>query len=201
MSEGAIFQQEEQGMMVYPGASRWRRFLFRLPILAWRLGMGSFVQSTFIILTTIGRKSGQPRRTALEFTFQNGSFYLASGWGKRANWYQNAIAHPYVTLQHNKMGVFHGHVVEIDDEDEIRMMYGYLENSPMWKSYMKSWGIAPNLDDFLAKKERLALLRIDPTSEATPPPQKADLAWVWLPFALILLFINPMTRRIDENSE
>ena len=43
------------------------KWTFRLPILFHRLGLGLIVGRLFMILTTIGRKSGLPRHSAIEF--------------------------------------------------------------------------------------------------------------------------------------
>lgn len=50
----------------YPSHSALRS-LFRLPILLYRLGLEPLVGWGFMILTTTGRKSGLPRRTAIEY--------------------------------------------------------------------------------------------------------------------------------------
>lgn len=43
------------------------KLLFKTPILLYRLGLGVLVGRLFMVMTTTGRKSGQPRRTAIEF--------------------------------------------------------------------------------------------------------------------------------------
>jgi hypothetical protein len=51
--------------MPYPkGLLKW---LFKTPTLLYRLGLGVFVGRLFMVMTTIGRKSGQARRTPIEF--------------------------------------------------------------------------------------------------------------------------------------
>lgn len=42
------------------------KLLFKSPILLYRLGLGLFVGRLFMVLTTIGRKSGKPRRTGCD---------------------------------------------------------------------------------------------------------------------------------------
>ena len=40
---------------------------YRFPVLLYRLGLGRLAGRLFMILTTTGRSSGLPRRTAIEF--------------------------------------------------------------------------------------------------------------------------------------
>jgi deazaflavin-dependent oxidoreductase (nitroreductase family) len=52
-----------------------------------------------ILLTTLGRKSGLPRTTPLQYEEVNGSYYIASARGIEADWYKNILANPSVHVQ------------------------------------------------------------------------------------------------------
>ena len=52
-----------------------------------------------LLLTTIGRKSGQPRVTPLQFEEVGGDFYIASARGQQADWFKNIQANPQVHVQ------------------------------------------------------------------------------------------------------
>ena len=52
-----------------------------------------------LLLTTIGRKSGQPRLTPLQFEEVNGAIYIASARGREADWFKNILANPNVHVQ------------------------------------------------------------------------------------------------------
>lgn len=43
------------------------KYLYKTPILLYRMGLGPVIGRLFMIITTTGRKSGLPRRTAIEF--------------------------------------------------------------------------------------------------------------------------------------
>jgi deazaflavin-dependent oxidoreductase (nitroreductase family) len=78
------------------------RLGFRLPIYLYRIGMGGLLGTRFLMLTHIGRKSGQERQTVLEvvrFDKVNNSFIVAVGFGTQSDWYQNIKANPKVTVQ------------------------------------------------------------------------------------------------------
>jgi deazaflavin-dependent oxidoreductase (nitroreductase family) len=55
-----------------------------------------------LLLTTTGRKSGQPRLTPLQFEQVDGDLYIASARGQRADWFKNILADPNVHVQLGK---------------------------------------------------------------------------------------------------
>lgn len=50
-------------------------------------------------LTTIGRRTGQPRTTCVSFMPYDGRYVIFSGWGVTSQWYRNLLAHPEVQVQ------------------------------------------------------------------------------------------------------
>lgn len=52
-----------------------------------------------MILTTIGRKSGLPRQTPLQYEEVDGDYYIASARGSDADWFKNICANPKVHVQ------------------------------------------------------------------------------------------------------
>jgi deazaflavin-dependent oxidoreductase (nitroreductase family) len=52
-----------------------------------------------MILTTIGRKSGLPRQTPLQYEEVDGDYYIASARGSEADWFKNIVANPKVRVQ------------------------------------------------------------------------------------------------------
>ena len=73
----------------YP-SGRVTQIVYKTPIWLYRLGWGPLVGRLFMILTTTGRKSGLPRRTALEFHQHHGRKYVMVGW-TAVDWYKNII--------------------------------------------------------------------------------------------------------------
>jgi F420H(2)-dependent quinone reductase len=55
-----------------------------------------------LLLTTIGRKSGLPRVTPLQYEEIEGVYYLGSARGAQADWYRNILANPQVQIQIRK---------------------------------------------------------------------------------------------------
>jgi len=176
------FDQHGSGWMAYPGPGSLLRAFYKFPLLLHRLGLGPILFRLFrmLVLTTRGRKSGRPRHTMLEHTWHNGRAYITPGWGDRTLWYQNVLADPAVTVQRGS-ATYGAVAVRVLDNGELGDLYGVMAGkSPVWKQYLASWGVEDTLDDYLAKKDRLVVLRLEPRSGAPLPPLRADLIWLWL---------------------
>jgi len=52
-----------------------------------------------LLMTTIGRKSGLPRITPLQFEEVEGAYYIASARGREADWFKNICTNPNVHVQ------------------------------------------------------------------------------------------------------
>jgi len=63
------------------------------------IGRGRGPRGVVLLLTTIGRKSGQPRVTPLQYEELDGVIYVAAARGQHADWFRNAQAHPRVKVQ------------------------------------------------------------------------------------------------------
>lgn len=175
------FEQRGRGWMAYPTRHSFLWLFYKAPLLLYRLGFGPLLHRLFrmLVLTTRGRKSGLPRHTMLEHTWHNGRAYIAPGWGDRTLWYRNILVDARATVQRG--GAAYGAVaVRVTDNAELGDLYRVTSGkSPVWKQYLTSWGIEDTLEDYLAKKDRLVVLRLDPTTDAALPPLKADLIWLW----------------------
>ncbi len=80
----------------------WRKHIWRAPIQLYRLKLGFLLGGRFLLLNHIGRKTGLPRQAVIEiarYDPETRTYYVASGFGKRSDWYRNVQAHPDVTIQ------------------------------------------------------------------------------------------------------
>lgn len=168
----------------YPaGLTKW---LFKSPILFYRLGLGFFVGRIFMVMTTLGRKSQEPRRTAIEFHEFKGRNYVFSAWGQKADWLQNIQANPLVTIQPWR-GAQSVTACRLTTDAELAEAFEYAMSNPSMRAVLKSVGFVLTLEQFIAQKERLVFVTFDPTDQPTPEPLRADLAWVWLVLAVLIL--------------
>jgi deazaflavin-dependent oxidoreductase (nitroreductase family) len=77
------------------------RLAIRLPIWLYRLRLGWLLGDRFLMLTHIGRKTGQPHQTMLEVVRHDQAtddYIIASGWGERADWFRNIQKNPHVLV-------------------------------------------------------------------------------------------------------
>jgi deazaflavin-dependent oxidoreductase (nitroreductase family) len=73
------------------------RWVFRFPILLYRLHLGWMLGARFLMLTHTGRKSGKRRHVVVEVVDHDkvtDTYYIASGWGEKSDWFQNVQKHP-----------------------------------------------------------------------------------------------------------
>jgi deazaflavin-dependent oxidoreductase (nitroreductase family) len=52
-----------------------------------------------MLLTTLGRRSGQPRTGGVSFMPLDDHYVVFSGWGVTSNWYRNLRANPEVSIK------------------------------------------------------------------------------------------------------
>jgi deazaflavin-dependent oxidoreductase (nitroreductase family) len=184
------FQQQNQGFMTYP-TSDWHKLAFKAPVHLWRLGLQPILGQKLMLITHTGRKSGLPRRTLVEYHVLDGQKYAPSGFGERAQWYKNIVADPNVTIQ-TAQGAEHVKARRVTEDAEMLRVYSLLKqhNPTMLQWYRDTLEIEDTPEDVVAKKDRLYFLTFDLTDEPTPPPQEADLKWVWwLVGALMVLLL------------
>jgi deazaflavin-dependent oxidoreductase (nitroreductase family) len=184
-----LFKPNETGLMTYPTA-RWHRAVFKWPVQLWRLGLGPLIGHQMMLITHTGRKTGLPRRTMVESYNFNGKLYAPCAYGTRAQWYQNILVDPRVTIQ-TADGAEGAVAMRVTDGEEllglleaVRRRVGFLSDV-----YLDYLDIRPEPEDILAKKDRLYWLRFDPTDEDAPPALESDLLWVW-PFGLACFLLG-----------
>ena len=110
-----------------------KKFFFRAPLFLYRSGLGGLLGHRFLLLNHIGRKSGKPRQSVLEVVNHDkatDTYYIASGFGKKSDWYLNILAHPQVDIQvgWRKMAVT---AVPLTPEQSGQAMVDYSRRYPM----------------------------------------------------------------------
>ena len=119
----------------YPkGLIKW---LFKAPILFYRLGLGFIVGRMFMVMTTVGRRSRLPRRTAIEFHEFKGRKYVLSGWGTKTDWYRNIQANPHITIQ-TWRGTESVLARRITSEIELGEAFKFAMSNPTMRAVLKS---------------------------------------------------------------
>jgi deazaflavin-dependent oxidoreductase (nitroreductase family) len=65
----------------------------------YAIGLGPVVGRIVLLLTTTGRKSGQPRVTPLQYEEIDGVYYVGAARGMKADWVRNIQVDPHVRVQ------------------------------------------------------------------------------------------------------
>ncbi len=78
------------------------RFGLRLPTWLYRMHLGWLLGQRFLLLLHTGRVTGKLHRTVVEVVSHNGgslTYYVVSGWGRKADWYRNIHRQPEVQIR------------------------------------------------------------------------------------------------------
>lgn len=143
-----------------------QRAFYRLPLLAYRLGLGSVMERFRIAaLTTRGRTSGNARFAALEYRQHGSKVYILSGWGEQANWVRNLERDPQVTLRRGPR-VQAGLASIVRDRSEVfrALTLFYRSNPAYYERLFKQAGQRDSLDALSLPQlaNRIIVVRIDP---------------------------------------
>lgn len=109
------------------------RFGLRLPILLFRLHLDFMLGDRFLMLIHTGRKSGQPRRVVIEVVQHDkttDTYYVVSGWGEKADWFQNIRKTPRVTI-HVRGRKFQSQAEFVPVEKAIEIVSAYARDHPV----------------------------------------------------------------------
>jgi deazaflavin-dependent oxidoreductase (nitroreductase family) len=167
----------------YPGGIF--RYLMRLPIWLYRLGLGSLMNFMHImVLTTRGRTTGLPRHTAIEYRAHGSKTYLVSAWGTRPQWYQNLLTNPIVSVRQGQR-TLKAHAHPVNDPDEaLRALYLFRKTAPaIYDPVLArlSSENAINRKTLPNVSHQFTIVRLDPEANAENLPTVTDdLKKFWL---------------------
>ena len=110
---------------------RWkvRQFYNRLMLILWRVGLWRVAAPLYLILTTWGRKTRQPRPTVLMYQAVRGQIYILALWGTQSDWYRNVMANPRVAVQVGNHK-FDATAERLAPEEGARIMLSYAREHP-----------------------------------------------------------------------
>ncbi|MEV0271474.1 nitroreductase family deazaflavin-dependent oxidoreductase [Hamadaea sp. NPDC050747] len=145
-----------------------RRWAFRLPILLYRLRLGAFLGSRFVLINHIGRKTGQPRQTVVEVVSRaDNAVTVAAGFGPGSDWYRNLLVHPSTTIQ---LGSHHlavqAHRIDADARAEAMLDYAHRHPGAARKlTKFMGYTVDGSDADYAAVGRALHMLRFQPGAD------------------------------------
>ncbi len=149
------------------GFSLWKLLKWP-PRFLYAIGLGPVYGRIVLLLTTTGRKSGQPRVTPLQYEEIDGAVYIASARGAKADWYRNIVANPNVGIR-LKSRQFAGQAEPVTDPGRIADFLAYrLQHHPKMVGFiMRREGLPqnPTRADLENYAENRAMVIITPGQE------------------------------------
>lgn len=120
------------------------KWLFKMPILQYKLGMGWMIGRYVLLLTSTGRKSGKPRQTPLEYEYdrENDRYRIAAGWAGNTDWFKNLKANPRVHVQVGRRE-FDTIAEFASDEEVAKYMMDVSKRHPRMDQTWNRWSDRP----------------------------------------------------------
>ena len=133
-------QEKFLGVIPYPTHPALQK-MAKSPIFLWRMGLGPVIGRLFLILTTTGRKSGQPRTAMLTAPLVEGDTYVivASRGGDDTHpaWFLNLRDEPRVSVV-IKGGAPEARLARVaNPEERARMWPVIARRYPNYAGYQK----------------------------------------------------------------
>ena len=173
----------------------------RFMLYMWRLGLGPLINFSpevigrIMVLTHIGRKTGEKRQTPINYCIQNGEIYVVAGFGSGADWYRNILKNPRVEVWLPD-GWWEATAEDISRHpNRIELIRQVLIASAF---AARAVGIEPKTmsDEQIDNATRdYKLIRIRRTSACTGAGGPGELAWIWPVATFILLPLALRKRR------
>ena len=136
------------------------RFFWRLiqigPRVAYAIGLGPLVGRFVLLLTTVGRRSGRLRVTALVYVEGDHTILVASARGPSADWLRNIRANPRVRV---RVGRRHFEAIAEATTDGERIA-DYLES--LMARNPRMFGAILRMEGLSSRPSRAELVRFGP---------------------------------------
>ena len=161
----------------------------RLGLLPW---MVNPLMGYILVLQTIGRKSGKPRQTPLNYTLADGSIYCMAGFGAGTDWLANLKANPNVEVR--LPGTIVKGKAEIVTEQEVieRIFIQIIHNCGFASLFVGLNPLALTDEKILTKRGQQVVVRIRPTEIWAGPYDPGSKGWIQstLPFITLSLLLG-----------
>ncbi|MEU8230479.1 nitroreductase family deazaflavin-dependent oxidoreductase [Actinoplanes sp. NPDC048967] len=147
-----------------------RRLLLKAPLAVYRIGLGALFGHRLIRLEHVGRRSGRVHNVVLEVVDHDpvaGTLTVASGFGARADWYRNLLAHPRTRItvgNHRRTATAR----RLSSDEGARCMVAYARrHRRMGRRLARFMGyeVDGSDQDFAALGRRLPFIRLEPSGD------------------------------------
>ena len=152
--------------------NRFLKFFFKVPVWFHKLGFGGWerlVGAQWLLITTKGRKTGQPREAmvdVMDYDKANDIYYIEAAYGTHADWYKNIQSSPIFEAQVGRRK-FKARAGALSTEGAGDMLVRFYRNKPAYtRSVMAMTGMKfKDEDELRAIGKDLTLLVVKPEKE------------------------------------
>lgn len=162
----------------------------------WRLGLARMMNAwpqvggRILVLEHVGRRSGTPYRTPVNFTTISADVYVLAAFGEKTHWYRNIMAAPDTAVWLPD-GRWLARAEDASDEpDRLTIIRRILIDSGLAAPML---GLHPRsmTDETLdAATSTYRLLRLRPARREPSPDGPGSLAWIWIVLVAVLAVIG-----------
>lgn len=188
--------EKQTEMKLRSGFRQFNKFM----LLMWDLGLGRWISAwppvtgQIMVLKHTGRKSGQPRRTPVNYAFVDGELYCVAGFGGVSDWYRNLRANPNLEVWLPD-GWWEGTAEEVGEvPNRMDLIRAVLIGSGFAAVLAGLDPYTVSDEDMLREVKDYKLMRIRREAPRTGPGGPGRLAWVW-PLATFVLLPLALRRR------
>jgi deazaflavin-dependent oxidoreductase (nitroreductase family) len=151
----------------------WKRMknIQKIHRVLYAIGLGPIVGRIILLLTTVGRKTGQKRVTPLQYEEIDGKYYLGAARGTQADWVRNIQCNPQVGIRVKSLR-FQGQAevvtepARIADFIEVRLQrHPFMIGTIMQRAHGLPKQPSREQLEKLAEKEALVIITPVPFSE------------------------------------
>jgi len=120
-------------------------------------------EQPYVWLTTVGRRTGQPRTVELWFLLERSTVYFLAGGGEGASWVRNSVAQPEVRVR-LAGGTYRGRArsPERGSDEDQRVRRGIAAK-------YEGWTEGRSLSRWASASHGVAVDLVEPDTEAPPP--------------------------------
>ena len=146
-----------------------QKFFFKIPVWIHKMGFGGWerlVGAQWMLITTVGRKSGKPRDTmvdVMDYDKANDTYFVEVAYGSRADWYRNIQANPLFKARVGRRQ-FQARAATLANADAGEMMVQFFRRKPAYtRTVMAMVGMKfEGEEELRALGSKLTLLAVHP---------------------------------------
>lgn len=156
-------------------------WFYRAPAVLYRARLGRLLGGRFLMLTAVGRTSGELRRTVVEVARCDDRkagvppvLWVVASRGPRTDWYRNAVANPRVRVDWRSLR-YPADARPLDEDERTELLADYQRRHPRAAAMLGSAALDASFtadpDSLRRLAHELRALRLEPASSDVAAPR------------------------------